>query len=67
MIIKEDGVLKHKTPLKLFLNPILRKLQWFTNRPYVIASYIENGEFVEYKFKRVRYFKTIEEYNKFLR
>lgn len=63
--VLEDGILKHKTKLKLFINPMLRKLQFFTNKPYVIASYFENNKFIKYQFKRVRYFKTIEEYNAF--
>lgn len=60
----EDNQWKHKTPLKLVINPILRRLQFWTSSPYVIASKSEwkypNNEvhlrqpyFVEYTFERV--------------
>ena len=65
--IEEDGILKHKTPLKLFINPILRKLQFWTTRPYVFASitnYVEGvPTFEKYQFMRIRYWKNIEDYN----
>ena len=28
----------HRTPLKLLVNPVLRRIQFFTERPYVIAE-----------------------------
>lgn len=56
-----DGQWMHKSPVKLIVNPILRKLQFFTDRPYVIASETEFVNsipyFVKYKFCRVPYKK----------
>lgn len=53
--------LQHKTKLKCFINPILRKIQFFTMKPFVISSKFEkiNGEwfFLGYGFQRVRYYK----------
>ena len=47
----------HKTPLKLLVNPLLRKIQFFTRRPYVIASKTEfkegNPKFLGYSFRRI--------------
>ena len=58
----ENGRVVHKTLLKCILNPILRKLQFYTDRPYVIASISKycpvNGWcFLGYKFTRVKYFR----------
>ena len=36
--IKIEDSWVHRTPLKVSINPILRLLQWFTDKPYVIAS-----------------------------
>jgi hypothetical protein len=51
----------HRSPVKLIVNPILRKLQWFTDKPFVIASDTEfvdgKPEFLGYKFVRVPYSK----------
>lgn len=51
----------HRSPLKCIVNPILRRLQFFTDRPYVIASKTEfiDGEpnFIKYDFIRVKYYK----------
>jgi len=63
----EYGFKVHRSTLKLTVNPILRKLQFFTNKPFVIASKFENGLFVKYKFMRVRYFKNNEERVKYLK
>lgn len=52
----------HRTKLKCFVNPILRKIQFFTNHPFVIASICDfvcekDGEqtyiFYYYRFQRV--------------
>jgi hypothetical protein len=55
--MKADGYWNHRSPIKLIINPILRKLQWFTQRPYVIASETKfvdgKPEFIAYKFCRV--------------
>ena len=52
----------HRTPLKVVVNPILRKLQFFTNRPFVIVSKtsFKDGipDFGGYVFKRVLYIKN---------
>jgi hypothetical protein len=51
----------HKTKLKRFVNPILRKIQFFTDRPWVIASQfliIDSDYYlVGYSFERVLYHK----------
>ena len=33
-----DGNWRHVTIIKKIVNPILRKIQFYTNKPYVIAS-----------------------------
>lgn len=52
----------HSTPLKRVINPILRTIQFYTNKPYVIASMteFENDipKFGGYVFKRVWYDKN---------
>lgn len=60
--VYQDDTWKHRSPIKLLLNPILRKIQFFTNKPYVIASdtgFDINGKpyFIKYKFMRVEYIK----------
>lgn len=64
--VYEDGTWYHRSKLKLFLNPILRKIQFWTNTPYVIASdvffvhHAKHGKipvFIKYKFCRVQYYK----------
>lgn len=67
-----DEKLTHRTLLKIFVNPILRFIQFWTDRPYVITSNIDFGYFVEpdtrklkiikprfisYGFSRVKYYK----------
>ena len=51
----------HKSPIKLLVNPILRRLQFFTDRPYVIGSETEfvegKPQFIKYKFVRVLFIK----------
>lgn len=57
----------HRTPLKCFINPILRFIQFWTNEPFVIYSNCEKicGEkenakwhFEGYGFGRVKYLKV---------
>lgn len=59
----------HRTPLKCFVNPILRKLQFWTDKPFVIYSKVEwdndivskserKPRFVGYGFGRINYFKN---------
>lgn len=59
----------HKPLLKLIINPILRKLQFWTRTPYVITSVCDFigtdddfyiYEFLNYTIKRMRYFKKDE-------
>jgi hypothetical protein len=50
----------HKTRLKLVINPVLRKIQYWTDKPYVIASCFEKKEFITYKIQRVQYYKYEE-------
>lgn len=45
----------HRTKLKIVINPVLRVLQCWTNRPVVIASVINNDMFVKYTLVRVKY------------
>ena len=45
----------HKTWSKCLINPVLRKIQFWTDKPFVIASKItDEHEFVRYAFKRVK-------------
>lgn len=55
----------HKTSIKCLINPIFRLVQFYTFKPFVIASLCditdsENPKFIKYQFKRVRY----EQYTK---
>jgi hypothetical protein len=66
--LRIEGYWNHVTRIKVIVNPILRKIQFFTNRPYVIASNTEFNEhkkpkFLGYIFCRVRYY-TEQEWNK---
>ena len=63
-IIRVNGNLRHITYLKLILNPVLRLLQFYTDKPYVIASIVqfndshdphEIPEFIKYSFSKVQY------------
>jgi hypothetical protein len=74
----EEGIWKHNTPLKLLLNPILRKIQFWTKEPYVISSWTDWEEavgevhewkplFVRYEFIPVRYFKNAEERKEYIK
>lgn len=51
----------HPTPIKKLINPILRKIQWYTNKPFVIASKTKwkNNKpfFIKYSFQRAMYEK----------
>lgn len=62
--IFEKGCWMHKTKLKLFLNPILRKLQFWTDTPFVIYSdtTFKNGKpyFNKYGFGKVKYFDKLK-------
>lgn len=58
-----NGNWNHVTTLKCIVNPILRKIQFFTNKPFVIASICEfkkdsAPEFKKYTFTRVEYKKV---------
>jgi len=54
----------HRIPLKCLVNPILRKLQFWTDKPFVIYSDCEkvNGSwhFKRYGFGRVKYLKGVK-------
>jgi hypothetical protein len=43
----------HSTRLKRIVNPVLRKLQFWTDKPFVIYSTFENDKFIRYGFGRV--------------
>jgi hypothetical protein len=58
--------MNHKSSIKLFVNPILRKIQFWTMEPFVISSMANVVqtfpnyilfEFLGYKIQRVRYEK----------
>lgn len=64
---QECGCWMHKSPVKLLLNPILRKIQFWTKEPFVICSktdFDENGapRFRGYGLIRTRVM-TAQEYN----
>lgn len=57
---RHNGSWNHCTRIKCICNPILRKIQFFTNKPFVIASICDiNGDqvpvFKYYVFTRVEY------------
>lgn len=56
--VKVNNQWCHKSPLKLILNPILRKLQFFTDKPFVITSCTnwinDEPNFLKYGFAKVR-------------
>lgn len=53
-----DGHLVHTTRLKRIVNPVLRKIQWFTQSPFVIAPKVKhkgtNCYFTGYTIRRVK-------------
>ncbi len=53
----DENPLIHKTKLKCIVNPILRKIQWFAEYPFVIVSHFDNGFFIGYGFKRMKLIK----------
>lgn len=49
----ENGNIGHKPLIKVLVNPILRFIQFWTNKPYVIASIVIQSETdSEWKFYR---------------
>lgn len=52
----------HSTRLKRIVNPILRKIQYRTNTPYVIASEFDSSKntFIRYTIRRVSYDKNAD-------
>lgn len=56
----------HKTWFKCFFNPILRRIQFWTDRPYVIYSNVSFDEVggikvLGYGFGRVKYSIKVKE------
>lgn len=51
----------HRTPLKCIVNPILRRIQFWTDRPWVITSLMKEVDdrltFVRYEFHRVLWYR----------
>lgn len=45
----------HSTTLKHIVNPILRILQFYTKRPYVLVSVLDGPYFVGYQIKKMEY------------
>ena len=56
-IKRTNGNWSHKTPLKMILNPILRFIQFYSNKPYVITS---NAELVENSHPRFKTYTFIK-------
>ncbi len=55
LVTDANGVIIcHRVWFKIILNPILRKLQFWTEWPYVITSIIEDGKVLGYRIARVR-------------
>ena len=59
----ENEIICHKTLLKLILNPILRFIQFWTDKPLVLASVSDycpvNGYyFIRYEFIKVKQIKS---------
>jgi len=57
-VIRDGKEVAHRTLLKIILNPILRSVQFWSNKPYVIASEYDycpvNGfYFIHYRFMKV--------------
>lgn len=63
--IYKNGCWMHRTYLKRFINPLLRFIQFYTDKPYVIYSICEkNNEkwhFIKYGFGRIKYLKRNKE------
>lgn len=59
--VKIEGNWCHRTWLKCIVNPILRFIQFWTDKPYVISSITEFKDglpyFQHYSFQRVKYLK----------
>ena len=50
-----NGEWVHRHPLKLLFNPILMQLQFFTKRPWLIASrFTDDKVFIGLRFCRVQ-------------
>lgn len=50
----------HKSWSKCVVNPVLRKIQFWTNKPFVLASKITNNhEFVRYSIQRVEQINSL--------
>lgn len=54
-----DGIYMHRTPIKLAINPLLRRIQFWTDYPFVIASRTvfvdELPHFCGYELTRVKW------------
>ncbi len=54
-LVFENGVaICHRVWFKVLLNPILRKIQFWTEWPYVIVSKVEDNKVVGYAIERMR-------------
>ena len=51
---EKGTIVCHRVWFKVLLNPILRKIQFWTDQPYVITSCVEDERVVGYQIKRVR-------------
>jgi len=60
---KEYNCWMHRTPLKCIINPILRFIQFWTNKPFVIYFECEEIDgrwyFIKYGFGRIEYVHRI--------
>ena len=53
----------HKTKLTNFVNPVLRRIQFWTNKPYVISSNFSEdyNVFLGYGFNRMETIKKVDD------
>jgi len=60
----KGGAWSHSTPIKRTINPILRKLQFWTDWPLVITSIVNfksnNPKFKKYTLRRMKLLKDKE-------
>ncbi len=52
-----DGHRVHRPLFKVLLNPMLRKIQFWTDKPLVFVSKFEDNKFLYYSMERVSLLK----------
>ena len=53
-IEKRDGYMCHRPWFKVVFNPVLRLVQFWTNRPFVLVSRVEKMKVIGYALKRMK-------------